>query len=436
MSVVRLQLARYLFLLLPSLMLLLLLTAAPKGEAAPITTSNCSETFLRYSQNHTMCREEPACEIQVAGIDDNVKQLILKLHNHYRSLIAGGNETHMPPAANMLEMEWDDDLARVAQAHANLCQFEHDCPSCRSMDKFTAVGQNLCLDRTTRHNPQPDWESCVRRWYDEVSLFSNASRSPFQFDLPTGHFTQMVWATTWKIGCGYTRYPSTEPPFTYDLLYTCDYGPGGNIVGGEMYEEGDACSNCPEGTCCGSSCEEQNVDTRFKGLCKPTTPEGPKSSVNKKGLLWACLFNNETSESCETVSDPPDAFNTKPLFGANFLETVVEGGKRVELTFKRIIKSPQSPFCINIEYAKGPSMAGDKADGSLRLLLTSPVLNLFQIDAELGGDYTGYQMYSFSLDFRIPVQVGFSYSVPANSSAQYFGLYKLIVNQGACSQSF
>lgn len=435
MTAAWLQLERCLFLLLPTL-LLLALPAVPEGEAAPIVTSNCSETFLRYSQNHTMCREEPECEIQVAGIDDNVKQLILKLHNHYRSLIAGGNETHMPPAANMLEMEWDDDLAMVAQAHANLCQFEHDCPSCRSLQKFTDVGQNLCLDRTTRHNPQPDWESCVRRWYDEVSLFSNASRTPFQFDLPTGHFTQMVWATTWKIGCGYTRYPSTEPPFTYDLLYTCDYGPGGNIVGGEMYEEGDACSNCPEGTCCGSSCDEQNVDTRFKGLCKPTTPEGPKPTVNKKGLIWACLFNNETSESCETVSDPPDVFNTKPMFGAGYLETVVEGGNRVELTFKRIIKSPQSPFCINIEYAKGPSVAGDQADGSLRLLLTSPVLNLFQIDAELGGDYTGYQMYSFSLDFRVPVQVGFSYSVPTNSSAQYFSLYKLIVNQGACSQGF
>lgn len=421
----------------PFVLLLLVVASTNAADVVPSEEPrNCSETYLRYHQNHTMCKQEPACPVQVMGIDDNVKQLILKLHNHYRNFIAGGNETNMPPATNMLEMEWDDDLAKLAQAHANQCLFEHDCPACRSLDKFPDVGQNLCLDRTTRRNPQPDWESCVRRWYDEVTLFSNSSRTPFEFDLPTGHFTQMVWATTWKIGCGYTRYPSTEPPFEYDLLYTCDYGPGGNMVGGEMYEEGDACSSCPEGTCCGSSCEEQGVDTRFKRLCKSTTPDGPHASFKSDGLVWACLFNNETAESCETISDPADAFASKTLFSGGYLETVVESGHRVELTFKRAVKSPSSPFCINFEYAKGPSMAGDPMDSTLHLLLTSPALPLFQIDAEIGGDFAGFQTYSFSLDFRIPVQVGFSYSVPANSTAQYLKLYKLVVTEGACPQSF
>ena len=30
---------------------------------------------------------------------------------------------------------WDDELAAVAQAHADQCQFEHDCAACRRVDR-------------------------------------------------------------------------------------------------------------------------------------------------------------------------------------------------------------------------------------------------------------------------------------------------------------
>lgn len=395
-------------------------------------SQNCSDIHLRYHENHTLCKSEAGCELQVTGIEENMKQFILKLHNHYRNLIASGNETNMPPASNMLEMEWDDDLARVAQAHASQCEFEHDCPACRRMEKFSDVGQNLCLDRTTRDNPQPDWESCIRRWYDEVTLFPNNTRSPFQFDVVTGHFTQMVWATTWKIGCGYARYPSKDHPFVYDLLYTCDYGPGGNFIGGDMYEDGEACSQCPEGTCCGGSCDEQGIESRFKSLCKPTTPDGPSTAVSKNGLIWACLFNNETQESCKITDDPPQAFKHRTLFSSGFLETVVEGGQRAEVTFSRLIKGGTTPFCMTIEYSKGPNMAGERSNSTLRLFLTSPALPLFQVDAEMGRGVSGHQTYGFSMDISLPVQIGFSFSVPENSTAQYFSIYKVVNTHGAC----
>lgn len=395
-------------------------------------SQNCSDIHLRYHENHTLCKSEAGCKLQVTGIEENMKQFILKLHNHYRNLIASGNETNMPSASNMLEMEWDDDLARVAQAHASQCEFEHDCPACRRMEKFSDVGQNLCLDRTTRDNPQPDWESCIRRWYDEVTLFPNNTRSPFQFDVVTGHFTQMVWATTWKIGCGYSRYPSRDHPFVYDLLYTCDYGPGGNFIGGDMYEDGEACSQCPEGTCCGGSCDEQGIESRFKSLCKPTTPDGPSTAVSKNGLIWACLFNNETQESCKITDDPPQAFKHRTRFSSGFLETVVEGGQRAEVTFGRLIKGGGTPFCMMIEYSKGPNMAGEGSNSTLRLLLTSPALPLFQVDAEMGRGVSGLQTYGFSMDINLPVQIGFSFSVPENSTAQYFSIYKVVNTHGAC----
>ena len=32
-------------------------------------------------------------------------------------------QTHQPPAADMMELSWDPELASVAQAHADQCKF-------------------------------------------------------------------------------------------------------------------------------------------------------------------------------------------------------------------------------------------------------------------------------------------------------------------------
>lgn len=93
---------------------------------------------------------------------------------------------------------------------------------------------------------------------------------------------------------------------------------------------------------------------------------------------------------------------------AGFLETVVEGGQRAEVTFSRLIKGGTTPFCMTIEYSKGPNMAGERSDSTLRLLLTSPALPLFQVDAEMGRGVSGQQTYGFSMDISLPVQVSSS----------------------------
>ena len=59
----------------------------------------------------------------------------------------------------------------------------------------------------------------------------------------------MMWAKTWTIGCGMTMYSEGG---WWKKLYTCNYGPAGNIMGGgsAMYKIGVPCSSCPEGTSC------------------------------------------------------------------------------------------------------------------------------------------------------------------------------------------
>jgi len=62
---------------------------------------------------------------------------------------------------------------------------------------------------------------------------------------PADMYTLIVWADTYKVGCGATAFFSSAGYYTkYDL---CLYGPGGNIVGGNsnVYLIGPACSACP-----------------------------------------------------------------------------------------------------------------------------------------------------------------------------------------------
>ena len=45
--------------------------------------------------------------------------LVLRL----RSRVASG-QTSQPPASNMMQLSWDNELAAVAQAHADQCKFK------------------------------------------------------------------------------------------------------------------------------------------------------------------------------------------------------------------------------------------------------------------------------------------------------------------------
>ena len=92
-------------------------------------------------------------------------------------------------------------------------------------------------------------------WYDEVEIFSNKHIQPFKFSTPTGHYTQLVWADTDKVGCGATSYREGK---WFATLYTCNYGPNGNFIRGEMYTDGSACSECSAGSFC---------SLRYPGLC-------------------------------------------------------------------------------------------------------------------------------------------------------------------------
>jgi len=65
----------------------------------------------------------------------------------------------------MRELSWDEELAAVAQRHADQCTVEHDCLECRSVPRFP-VGQNIFRARDTRLL-RPDWSRALQAGIDD-----------------------------------------------------------------------------------------------------------------------------------------------------------------------------------------------------------------------------------------------------------------------------
>lgn len=58
----------------------------------------------------------------------------------------------------------------------------------------------------------------------------------------------MVWADTYRIGCAAVHYTvnlSTGVK-SYEFLFVCNYGPGGNYIGLPVYKPGAPGSACPD----------------------------------------------------------------------------------------------------------------------------------------------------------------------------------------------
>ncbi|XP_072388000.1 venom allergen 5 2-like [Diabrotica undecimpunctata] len=196
--------------------------------------------------------------LRTRSISQYNKQLILDLHNAMRQSIALGQIGGQPPAANMMEMKWDDELASRAQKWAESC-YSEDHDRNRDVSRFP-VGQNIATTWTTKppsnyYDTDPDFADAITKWFNEFKVFNFGAIGRGR----TGHYTQMIWAETNLIGCGYAFY--YDPSKGYTKNYICNYGPGGNVLGQPPYAKGYP--NCNENGLTDS--------TRFSGLCdKPS----------------------------------------------------------------------------------------------------------------------------------------------------------------------
>lgn len=106
-------------------------------------------------------------------------------------------------------LEWDQTLADfAAQAIAN------DAPTCNFEHTGGPYGENIAIG-------YGDVYKGMHVWYAEGTKYNYSDP---HFSGETGHFTQMVWKSSQKLGCAHGQCANNGP-----LLVFCEYDPRGNI---------------------------------------------------------------------------------------------------------------------------------------------------------------------------------------------------------------
>ncbi|XP_023237313.1 peptidase inhibitor 15-like [Centruroides sculpturatus] len=183
-------------------------------------------------------------------ITDYEKEQFIILHNKYRQNLT-------PPAADMQFMEWNDDLARIAQDWADKCIWDHG--NLRDPKFEGGMGQNLYMGYSRSPLVHMNLWFKEYQYYDYYSNYCQSGKE-------CGHYLQLVWANSRMFGCGLKvgcRYRNR-------YYIACNYYPAGNVKGRHPYKIGVPCSKCSnssdgglcsEGLCVTrEQCKKYNLD--------------------------------------------------------------------------------------------------------------------------------------------------------------------------------
>lgn len=138
-----------------------------------------------------------------------------------QAMVAGHNDARrrygVPP------LVWDEALARdaaiYAQRMARTNRFQHD----RQSNRAPKQGENLFMGTRGAYSYQDMIRLLVEeRRYFRPGRFPDVSRTGSVWHV--GHYTQIVWPTSQRVGC------ATASNRANDFL-VCRYLPAGNIVG-------------------------------------------------------------------------------------------------------------------------------------------------------------------------------------------------------------
>ncbi|XP_006010300.1 cysteine-rich secretory protein LCCL domain-containing 2 [Latimeria chalumnae] len=278
------------------------------------------------------------------------KEEILQLHNKLRGEV-------YPSSSNMEFMNWDDELEKSAEAWAQECIWEHG-PSAL----LPSIGQNLAVHWGRYRSPPFH----VQAWYDEVKDYTFPyphECNPWCPEKCSGpmctHYTQIVWATTNKVGCAVNvcRQMNVWGEIWEDAVYlVCNYAPKGNWIGEAPYKHGRSCSACPPsygGSCKQNLCykaddyavqqpetDEANEVEKFQKenqVWEPSKPKTPKPKETKPketttSTHMTQVIKCETKmrdrckgSTCNRYKCPAGCKNSKPkakVFGTLFYDAM------------------------------------------------------------------------------------------------------------------
>merc|ERR1719427_1021438 len=230
-----------------------------KIECGDLSCLDPGHTLRKWSGPSKEC----AAKTKFREFTQAGKDKLVKLHNEYRQKIAAGKETEGNlegvESSNMRKVIWNDELAMTAQRWTDQCTFGHD--KNRGMCDGTYAGQNgaMGVHKKTAGRDEVNDNDYVTMLYNEVKKFNASQIEVMKWNKGVyAHFSQVVWADSYMIGCGITTYMKNPKDYWMWSIVMCNYGPGGNWLGSPLYKIGEKCSECPKGTTC---------DTTYDALC-------------------------------------------------------------------------------------------------------------------------------------------------------------------------
>ena len=144
----------------------------------------------------------------------------------YRSKVAEGETgvDDITTASDMRKLVWSEELQEIAQMWADQCVPGHDVN--RDTLAGGQVGQNVLAFKGLE-----PWDvtvstmtEVVKYWYNEVTEVTAGNLAQeFEFSGSTGHFTQLAWARTGMLGCGWTQYVDQKEAQPFISLLVCNY---------------------------------------------------------------------------------------------------------------------------------------------------------------------------------------------------------------------
>jgi pathogenesis-related protein 1 len=150
---------------------------------------------------------------------------ILQIHNQARSKVG------------VAPLKWDCTLAKYAQQWVDRDQWKHssdaDYRSLLPPSYATFTGENLAVVAGARRQVVKDGPLM---WLAEQSDWNTAT-AKCKPGKVCGHYTQVVWRKTTKIGCGINR-DATVMGARWKgqtQFLSCNYNPAGNVMGQKPY---------------------------------------------------------------------------------------------------------------------------------------------------------------------------------------------------------
>uniref|UniRef100_F5GTY0 Venom allergen-1 n=1 Tax=Simulium guianense TaxID=445764 RepID=F5GTY0_SIMGU len=254
-----------------------LVCALSWAHGQDVTRNYCGDELCQPEKRpHIACRNNndfvSSCprDRELVPMSTKRKNLLLMLHNRMRNKIALGKQKGYKQAKRMPILQWDDELAYLAELNVKTCKFEHD--KCRNTMKYRSAGQNLAYSaHGDSHKPlAAQLKKMMRAFYDEqkdanmtfIEKYTNHPTPGTQI----GHFTQLVSDRTTRVGCAISRYTEWNAKYQMDMktmLLACDYS-FTNIWEQKVYEAGPTASGCKAGR-----------HSVYKGLCKASENVNP-----------------------------------------------------------------------------------------------------------------------------------------------------------------